>query len=296
MVNESTHIHHLSNCVTGDWNHIVVLGDGPVEVVNVSNDGKTCAPLPDYPIDTEGLAATYYQEKIVACPGYGGDGNCYELESGALSWKKVLPYPSTGVEYHRASVVDNEIVFSGGAGNGRKVFYYDDQSIFQPGPELPVDMFDHCQLTINDTHAFIGGFPKPTAVILNSRTQQYTSLPDIPVDLPPAACGLLNGSNGEEILIASTTYSFILNLDDLVWRNGPKLPKSLSDMAYAQVSGGFLAIGGYDRDSILGGSYRSSIYKFNEHTYEWNLLPQGLARGREEAFAVAVPEDFLDCQ
>jgi len=71
-------------------------------------------------------------------------------------------------------------------------------------------------------------------------------LPDKLVLSP--ACGLLKGRFGEEILIASTRFSYILNLNDLTWRSGPPLPDPNGSLTYAQVSGGFVAIGGSQSD------------------------------------------------
>jgi len=268
-----------------------------VEIVDVSNSGKTCFPLPDYPVAVDAPAATYFQGKIVSC-SYSNDGRCFELASGAPSWTETLPIPTGFVE--RASVADNKIVFSGGLalGEGQKlVFYYDDQGIFTPGPNIPVEMHDHCQVTINETHVFLGSYPTHSALLLNVRTDQYTFLEDIPDRISSPACGLLNGIYGKEILIAGTFYSLIFNVNDMIWRNGPELPEYLDYMSYAQVSGGFLAIGGEGvRDDINFFYATDTVYKFDETIYQWTLLPERLELRRELPGAVSVPEEFLNCQ
>jgi len=82
----------------------------------------------------------------------------------------------TDVEYRKASVVGNEIIFTGGLGDiqdERRVFKFNNQGIFTPGPELPERMNNHCQLTINETHIFVGGYPTPGAFLLDLSTEEY---------------------------------------------------------------------------------------------------------------------------
>jgi len=65
----------------GDY--LVVLGGlsddylQDVAIVNLSNDGKTCTPLPDYPVAAYELAATFYDGKLVSCSGYPLTGRCF---------------------------------------------------------------------------------------------------------------------------------------------------------------------------------------------------------------------------
>jgi len=242
-------------------------------------------------------AAAYFQGKILSCAQFN-DAKCYQLVPGALSWTEISSIPIDAVM--RASVAGDRIVFSGGmegSSDPQLVVYYDDQGLFIPGPTLPARMSHHCQLTINQTHVFFSG---DETLLLNVETDQFTFLENVPRPMSTPACGLLNGMNGKEILMAVTTKSYIFNLNDTAWRPGPQLPEDIEYLAYAQVSGGFLAIGGEGEkyDIATGFPYSvpiDTIYKFDENMYEWILLPQKLELAREETGAVSVPEDFWSC-
>jgi len=266
-----------------------------VEIVDLSNNGKTCSPLPDYPFPIDSLTAVYYLGAIFACSGNSPNGTqpvCFELESGASSWREVARYPNLATS-QGASVIDNQIIFTGGSAYDKGLFFYE-QGLFTPGPILPFAMYKHCQLTINDTHIFIGGYPGNGAMLFEARTGEFTFADNMRGILPPA-CGFLNGIFGEEILLIASTTSQILNLNSLAWRAGPSISQDLEDLAYAQVSGGFVTIGGLDNFDDSRFTTTDNIYKCDENTYKWTLLEQKLTIARSKAAAVAVPPDFLTC-
>jgi len=150
----------------------------------------------------------------------------------------------------------------------------------------------HCQLTINSTHVFLTSGLETETLLLNWETQEYTNLFHIPTAREHPACGVLNNEEyGLEVLVAAQRSSFIYSFRDLLWREGPKLPVNLSDLAYAPTSDGFLAVAGED----LRGRYTTLIYRFDETVYEWYLEEAHLEEGRSFAAAVALPEDFAPC-
>jgi len=157
---------------------------------------------------------------------------------------------------------------------------------------MPAAKAGHCQLTINSTHIFITGYSGTEAFILDWENQDWFMVDDIPVVELRPSCGFLESSQfGSEILVAVGRYSYIFSLTNLIWRDGPALPQLTVNLGYAQVSGGFLAIGG-----DVNGSLQDTVYKFSEDSYEWKLLENSkLEVPKSLVAAVAVPDEFLNC-
>jgi len=97
---------------------------------------------------------------------------------------------------------------------------------------------------------------------------------------------------GPEIILASDARSSIFSLTDLVWKDGPPLPKVLNQLTTAQLTDGILAIGG--RDPV--GVDVDTVYKFDEDVYDWVLEKERLVNPRIYGAAVAVPDSFLACE
>jgi len=83
-------------------------------------------------------------------------------------------------------------------------------------------------------------------------------------------------------------------LADLRWREGSSSSNGdqYTRLGYAQLSDGFVTVGGYDAD-IAG--YVRTVVKFDENLYEWTSLGELMAIERGLATAVAVPDTFLQC-
>jgi hypothetical protein len=64
-------------------------------------------------------------------------------------------------------------------------------------------------------------------------------------------------------------------------------------MTNVQQENGFLAVGGFDQVSE---SYLNTIFRFDQSTYEWVMKGERLKIGRRYVSAVAVTDDFLQCQ
>jgi len=192
----------------------------------------------------------------------------------------------------RSSVIDNELFLTGGR-DGEPFFstyIYDGQN-FRSGIDMPARKDGHCQVTVNSTHIFVTGYPTTDTFLLDWQQQKWTVLKDIPRLMYSPACGLLeNPEYGPEVLVTVEDFAFIFSLTDLEWRLGSSLPEPFSDLAYAQVRDGFLAIGGF-------GVFEPSdkIYKFKESSYKWVLERSRLEVPRVIPAAVGVPDDFLNC-
>jgi len=268
-----------------------------VELIDLSNEGKDCPSLPNYPLRVEYLTAEFYQGNVIACGGYlstlVNTDKCYSLGSDLSSWEELRTPLYGGPRRNLASsIIDDKIFITGGYDDVdlKSTLVYDGSQFLQ-GPDLLHTKYYHCQLTLNSTHIFItsGGYE---TFLLNWETEEFVLLDDIPKYMDAAACGLLKNENyGLEVLVAEEGSSFIFSFTDLLWRNGPKIPNNAINPASAPTKNGFLSIGGYSR-----GSFYTSVYKFNEISYEWVEEEAVLQTGRQYATAVAVSDDFVKCQ
>jgi len=160
---------------------------------------------------------------------------------------------------------------------------------FTDGPEMPVGIDGHCQVTVNETHVFLA---TRTAFLYNWQLDEWTEVDYVPEEIVLGSCGVLNNPNfGPEVMFAAGELSFIFSLSDLEWRDGPKLPEDVVNTGSVQLADGFAAVGGLVYDGPIGESI-DRIYKFSEDTYEWELLDQRLSVPRNGLVAVAVPESF----
>jgi len=286
---------------------IVIAGLGPgsavsflsnVEVINLSDESEICPQLPDYPIALEDHTAAFYQGKIVSCGGYDRfkHDECFELGPDLREWVEIPPLPIAEMDSMKSSVIDQKWVISGGSGQNAHASLQVYDGIFTPSPNMPFEKFDHCQLTLNSTHIFFtaGYGDRSATFMLNWPRQEWIILDDMHAsdNMINPACGFVKSpSLGQEIIIAGDTTSLIFSMTDLEWREGPLLPEDLADFTNLQLNNEFLAIGGMDNDVME----LDTIYRFDPDIYDWVLEPQRLKIPRRRAAAVAVPDDFLDC-
>jgi len=97
-----------------------------------------------------------------------------------------------------------------------------------------------------------------------------------------------------EVMLATGEAAQIFSLDSLMWREGEPLPNDAlyEGIGSVQLTDGFLAIGGYQRD----GASSDKIYKFDQNSYEWTLLEERLETARHRFTSTGIPNDFLTCQ
>jgi len=211
------------------------------------------------------------------------------------TWKNLnVNLPNGRAHDMGSSVIGNKWFISGGqvSLDSVKSTTVWDGSQFVDGPDMPKEKMSHCQLTINSTHIFItNSNDLPGTYILDWENEVYHVVDDIPRQSLYASCGLLNNVlYGLEILVADGKESFIFSLIYQSWRDGPKLPDYIVRTSSAPTKNGFVAIGGRsDGDRV------STIYKFDETIYEWNLEEPKLKIGRDLAASVAVPDSFVNC-
>jgi len=269
-----------------------------VQVINLGNPDEECPQIPNYPMPIGLMTAAYYQGKVVVCGGRVGDGNvstdqCFELSSDLTEWVEISSLPEDPSSKLSSSVIRDTWVISG-AGEA-SVYFYKDGS-FTPGVAMPADISTHCQLTLNNSHVFFAG-DSVNAFILDWERQEYVILEDMPDGFTYPNCGLVNNPFfGPEVVMAKGERpAHVFSLTDLTWREARSMPEDIYLASEAQVDGGFLAMGGY----IAGSNPwvpQDSIYKFDDESYDLELLDQRLEIPVWTAGAVAVPDEFLRCQ
>jgi len=265
------------------------------EVIDFADDKKSCPQIPDYPMALYDITANFYQGQIVACGGFnqGFVSDCFALGPDLTEWTQINSLYNGQNSDSASSIFNDKWVISGGELKEDEIVFYDEDS-FSRGPYMPVEKEGHCQLTLDDEHIlFVSGFKSEETLLLNWEDEEWTFLEKIPSAPYNPACGIVNNPQcGPEIIAASATKSFIFSMNDLEWREGPLIPDDLDNLATATITGGILAIGG--RNSTLGDV--NTVYKFDVNAYEWELLPERLIQHRTYAAAVAVPDDFLNCE
>jgi hypothetical protein len=68
----------------------------------------------------------------------------------------------------------------------------------------------------------------------------------------------------------------------MLWVEGPPIPAVLTNMTNVQLSDGFSSIGGWP-----GGAY-----KFNQDSYQWEVIPEALKVPKSSSAAAAVPDEM----
>jgi len=270
----------------------------PVDVIDTSANGKQCASVQDFPILIQSMVASFYQGKVFTCGGENEDAKqdaCFVMDD-TLIWQPFDPLPY-GLSDAASSNIGDFWWITGGRPESE--FYYRDNATFifdgtefSEGPFLPYGMESHCQLTVNDTHVFLYEGKFSNAFMFNWDTQEWIFLERIPDPLRVGACGLLSNPNfGPEILVAEDYTSYIFNLADGQWREGPTPPVDISYPNYAQLEDGFIVT----NVNNIGDVSTRNTYVFSDAIYEWVKWDDELEIAREFSAALAVPEDFLHC-
>ena len=92
--------------------------------------------------------------------------------------------------------------------------------------------------------------------------------------------------------ITHASSHFQKTIDYLVSFVGNPLPKLLASHAIVSIGGDIIVIGGWDDINDQSNLYKLSCY--NEDC-QWTTLPQTLKVHRDDMVAVAIPDDFFDC-
>ncbi len=268
-----------------------------IEIIDLENLSKNCTVPNDYPVEDTGMAVGIIDGLIKSCGSKGkvDNADCYDYCPETNSWKiseSLLSARNTP----RSSFIDGVWLVSGDRygvhGVSLTTEMWTDKG-FEQGPFLPIEMFKHCQLTINSTHIFFADtFYTGNAYLLDWYAQSWIDLPQMTIDRNDASCGLINNpENGLEAVIVEDGLTEIFNFNNLTWRMGPPSP-NFDEAGFAQLVDTFVVVGG-ENDA---GEAVDTIYLFDNNNYSWILNSQRLEVAREGYPAVvAVPDYFVTC-
>ncbi len=267
-----------------------------VEVIDLENPSNTCNFIADYPVEDSSMAVGIIDGLIKSCGGEYDTDDCYDYNPATNSW---ITSASLIIERYRprSSFIDGIWLISGDGPNGE-----DDRLTtemwtgpgFELGPSTPIEMFSHCQLTVNSTHVFFADtHDTGDAFLLDWKEETWTELPSMSVIRDYMSCGLINNpENGIEVVIVEFGVTEIFNFRDEEWKTGPTIVESFDHAGYAQTGDTFVVVGG---NNYLGQTL-DTIYKFDHINYDWILMSQRLQVPRDYyPGVVAVPDDFVAC-
>ena len=250
------------------------------EALDLENEDTNCPSLPDYPVALSDSGSSYINGVVRVCGGsdtsYDMYDSCYSFDFDDNKWVAMESMIDRRGEFG-SSVIGNEWFLTGGRGTDEYGFLTDviateiwtESSGFVPGPELPLELWSHCQLTINDTHVFLADMTRGfSPYILDWEEKEYQELrhklPDYTRYSP--ACGLLSPDGyAQSIVIAGDGTSDILSLDTMTWSTGPDLPINHERMTSVQLSDTFALVGGYNENTEM---LEDSILIFDPIAYD----------------------------
>ncbi len=268
-----------------------------VEVVDLENPSSTCNLINDYPVEEASMTVGIIDGLLKSCGGNYDTYACYDYNPETNSWITSASLIDTRFR-PRSSFIDGNWLVS-----GDEMVSWDDVPLtteiwtgtgFEPGPLLPIEMTDHCQLTINSTHVFFADtHATGNAFLLDWNSQTWKELPPMTVDREHMSCGLINNpENGIEAVIVEDGTTEIFNFREEAWRTGPTVSREFDLAGFAQIGHTFVVVGGrtYAGDTI------DTIYKFDHINYDWILMSQRLQVPRDiYPGVVAAPDEFVTC-
>jgi hypothetical protein len=285
------------------------------EVVNLESSAAICKnPSNMLAFVAFAIGGLGYQNFPVIC---GGEQNgtlsnkCYTLKNN--EW--VFSNSMNSVRAYAASAqLDGSKLLVTGGSSG--TFLNSTEMLTDQGwetkiPFLPVNIVNHCMVTVNSTTVMvIGGWQNYQYSVktfyLTIGDQNWTQGPDSKISRRLHSCGRIRRDNFSQemtIIVAGGYHDGvspilssveILNKSSNEWQSGPELPFNidLSQMIEDQ-KGGVVLVGG-----------RSSLYDKLDTLYQlphggqdavWTKMEQKLKTGRDYHTAFLVPDNIVDC-
>ena len=315
--------------MTFEWNYI-----SDVEKIDPNKMSSKCEKPMPYPTlyPTYGhTAQAFPDQSVLSCGGSEGHpiylNSCYEYNPIDLNWSYV-----TNMIYYRyiaSSVLlnDNEMWVVGGSpgrGGYTSEIYDKNTKTFRKGPHIPVHMFNHCMVKLNETHVFIGGgesidqqfyYDSSFLVEIAKEPFVFHMLPKMSKSRNAAGCGIIrsdsrngnmnrryNTSKGLIIMAGGINEdddvpgdarrdSEIFNIQENKWFTGPMMPRCFKYGGSASLGdGSMVIIGGKDEKN----KQQSDIIRLNPSLMEFETMAGELQTARSD-FAMAVLLDNEDC-
>ncbi len=262
-----------------------------VEALDLEDSSKSCNQISHYPERKHAMSAGFMQGIVKSCGGgLSSVKACYDYHSENNSWVNSTSL-MTGRMHMGASFIDNVWLLSGSwYGQVKDTTEMWTGSNFEAGPNLPREMWSHCQLTVNATHVlFVRADGQPN-FLLDWTDKTWTELPSLRYNIGGLSCGLIRHPiNGIEAVVAGNGNSEIFNFTSLSWRPGPDAP-NFNVASYTQLSDTFVMVGGY-----VGGQNLDTLYKFDNVNYDWVPMEHHLQVPSRGPALATVPDNFVSC-
>ncbi len=223
--------------------------------------------------------------KIKSCGNAYESNVCYDYDPSSDSWSRSESMINDR-NSAKGSFIGHDWLVSGNLILPESITTeYWTGSEFMAGPDIPVNMGVHCQLTLNSTHVFFVQFNRDPAYLLEWETLTWTELPSFTQDMTILSCGLIyNPENGLEAVVTHGDVSEIFNFGTLQWRPGP--------------SGEHHSYAGHTQhgDTFLLQS-QDEIYMFDNINYSWVNMGKLLQTPRSDfPGLITVPDEFVSCE
>ena len=230
-------------------------------------------------------------------PLYSRGSACESIESispNGLKKQHEPGYPHC-IAYHSSVAINKTTSISIGGGSDEfqdKTYYYNGKE-FSKGPDLITGRESHAagllrdKVTNDEYIAVVGGW--------DSNYNILDSLELLKIGDNKWKSGILKLLINVYLLWIEINFEFIYFWktfeDCFVSFAGNPLPKPLSYHAIVSIGGDIIVIGGWDGDN------QSALYKLEckNGDCQWSTLPQSLKYARDAMVAMAIPDDFFDC-
>ena len=304
---------------SADYTKILVIGGyndelgsyvDTVEVVDLLGENSDCAPIAPYPIPIAWAAGAIIDGRPRVCGGEGPfTDQCYQYLYESNQWENLQPSLQEARSDAGSGMVNSATWLITGGWDGidpptdtTEVWSSVDGLFLEFGPDLPLPLRGHCQVTLNYSYVFVlGGYDGSdyslSFNVLDWDAEEWLEpLPDLPGYILFDACGLIqNPENGQELVVlASGTACYIFNFRNETWREGPVLEGVNSDLQESatavQMGDNFLVLGGYLGDGVS----TDTVYEFDQDNYLW-IPRDSLSSARRGVIGIPVPDDMVNC-
>ncbi len=298
-----------SRHVVSDYQVLFVAGgvtDGyrpaGTEAIDLSGSLGQCRPLPNTPTEMRTPAYGLFQEKPTLCGGYSDlDGyisTCVQFQSDTDEWELVANMALARDSPAGAVVPGVGFWITGGVNDGlifNSTEILNGDLVIEPGPFLPIPLWGHCIVQVDDTHTMVaGGFnlngPNPRSFMFNWDSGTWSSLTNMSYARYFHGCGKMITSGNSDVVVlafsgdhAYTTELYSVADDRWVLRDPLQRPLFATGAEYQNT---VLSVGGFTYEE----GAEDDIY---QHTLDggWQELPIKLSQSHFWHAAFVVSND-----
>jgi hypothetical protein len=283
----------------------------------LADPSKVCHPSvrdAKYPIDhVQGASGGLLNNNTaLICGGYQYStskvlDDCFAINGTAVEAKLKLTQPRS----YAASVVinGNNLWMTGGRlGSGpTKTTELVSLTGTRPGPDLPLEVYYHCLVSLNDTTVLLiggnDGTRSKATFYFNSDSETWTPGPSLITGRSAHSCALfkspLHGHTDTVIVTGGYNNGDFLKSTEWLqldstnsWTSGPDLPKPTDGAAIVTTpdGSGVVLIGGYNTLTDL------LELKCSSSSCTWSLMEPTLTADRYGSVSMLVPDSFAVCE